>query len=192
MNRTIPCPDCQRPLRVPENLLGQAVQCPSCSHTFVAPESVEETPHPPSVLPLEHPYDEPRPSKRPEHEDARDEDYVRPPHRREKPGKVQAIAVMILVGGIYAVVWSVGSTLLSGFVCCFWPGTYYSLVMGIRAIIKGSNLLGDHAYRLAPPQGTAIMMIINIMNADIVNLTMGILVLVFLSDPEVKDYFRGR
>jgi hypothetical protein len=58
------------------------------------------------------------------------------------------------------------------------------------AIVKGSNLIGDYAYRLPPPQGIAIMMIINIINGDAVNLTLGILVLVFLSDPEVKAYFR--
>jgi hypothetical protein len=30
------CPQCQRQLRVPDNLLGQSVQCPSCRTTFVA------------------------------------------------------------------------------------------------------------------------------------------------------------
>jgi predicted Zn finger-like uncharacterized protein len=192
MTLTISCPDCQRPLRVPENLLGQAVKCPSCSHTFVAPESLEETPArpagpPPKVLSE----DEPRPAKLPTHDEDLDQDRGQVPGRpRTKPGKAQAIAIMILIGGIYACLLAVGSTLLSGFACCLWPGSYYSLVMGIMAITKGSNLLGDNAYRLPAPQGIAVMMIINIINADLVNLTMGILVLVFLSDPEVKAYFR--
>jgi hypothetical protein len=63
--------------------------------------------------------------------------------------------------------------------------------MGIMAIIKGANLLSEKAYVQHPPQGIATMMIINIINCDLPNLVMGILVLVFLSDPEVKDYFRG-
>jgi hypothetical protein len=193
MSLTILCPQCQRSLHVPENLLGQAVMCPSCSHTFVAPESVKEPPHRSAEpLPKVHHEDEPRPSKLPAHDDGRREEYGKaPPRRHEKPGKVQAIAVMVLVGGIYACIWALGSTLLSGFACCLWPGAYYGLVMGIMAIIKGSNLLSDKASRLAPPQGIAVMMLINIINGDLVNLTMGILVLVFLSDPEVKAYFRG-
>jgi len=28
------CPNCQKPLRVPESLLGQTIRCKSCSHTF--------------------------------------------------------------------------------------------------------------------------------------------------------------
>ncbi len=191
MSLTILCPDCQRSLRVPENLLGQAVKCPSCSHTFIAPESVEETRSRPVEPPKLHYDEEPLPSKRPVPDDERKEDFEAEPRRpREKPGKVQAIAVMMLVGGILACVWGMGSTLLSGFACCLWPGAYYGFVMGIMAIVKGSNLLGDNAYRLPPPQGIGIMMIINIINGDAVNLTLGILVLVFLSDPEVKAYFR--
>lgn len=193
MNLTILCPQCQRSLRVPENLLGQAVRCPNCSHTFVAPESVEQTPRSAAQPPSKIPYaDEIRPSKLPPHKEDRDEDHGKAPSRpHEKPGKVQAIAIMVLIGGIYACVWALGSTLLSGFACCLWPGAYYGLVMGIMAISKGANLLGDKASRLAPPQGIAVMMIINIINGDLVNLTLGILVLVFLSDPEVKSYYRG-
>jgi hypothetical protein len=108
-----------------------------------------------------------------------------------KPGKAHAIAIMILIGGIYACLLSAGLTLFSGFACCLWPGSYYGMVMGIMAIIKGSNLLGDRAYRLPPPYGIGNMMIINIINGDFVNLTMGILVLVFLADEEVKAYFRS-
>jgi predicted Zn finger-like uncharacterized protein len=192
MTLTISCPDCQRPLRVPENLLGQAVKCPSCSHTFVAPEGVEETPaRPVAPPPRIDSNDEPRPAKLPAHDEDRALERDKAPSSRPvKPAKAQAIAIMILVGGIYALIWSLSSTLLSGFACCLWPGAYYGLVMGIMAILKGSNLLGDNAYRLPPPQGIVVMMIINIMNADLVNLTLGILVLVFLGDPEVRAYFR--
>ncbi len=192
MNLTIACPDCQRSLRVPGNLLGQAVKCPSCSHTFVAPECAEEpSPRPTGPSPKIHYDEEPRPSKRlaPEEDLAPDNEVV-PTRIHEKPGKVQAIAILVLVGGIYACIWSLGSTLLSAFACCLWPGAYYGLVMGIMAILRGANLLGDRAYRQVPPQGIAIMMIINIINGDFVNLTLGIITLVFLGDPEVKAYFR--
>jgi predicted Zn finger-like uncharacterized protein len=47
MNLTISCPACQRPLRVPEDLLGQAVKCPSCTHVFTAPTPGEAEAPPP-------------------------------------------------------------------------------------------------------------------------------------------------
>jgi hypothetical protein len=36
MQEIINCPSCQRRLQVPEALIGQDVQCPTCSATFVA------------------------------------------------------------------------------------------------------------------------------------------------------------
>jgi predicted Zn finger-like uncharacterized protein len=35
------CPNCQRQLKVPENLLGKTVRCPSCQTTFVAQDDQE-------------------------------------------------------------------------------------------------------------------------------------------------------
>jgi len=214
MSFTISCPDCQRPLRVPESLLGQAVKCPSCAHTFTAPEQVADEPPPrpvserpsrrPAAPPPEDDYDdEPRPSRRRPRDDEYEDDYDEAPRRsrrrREKPGKVQAIGIMILIGGILAALYAVGmlayigiiglASMGIGLLCCLWPGPYYALIVGIMAIIKGSRLLGDKAHRETPPQGIAIMMIVNIINGDFLNLVLGILVLVFLSDEEVKDYF---
>jgi predicted Zn finger-like uncharacterized protein len=40
------CPQCQRPLRVTDELLGRLVKCPACQHTFTAPTSVEPAPVP--------------------------------------------------------------------------------------------------------------------------------------------------
>jgi predicted RNA-binding Zn-ribbon protein involved in translation (DUF1610 family) len=36
MADVISCPSCQRKLQVPESLIGQDVQCPSCGATFIA------------------------------------------------------------------------------------------------------------------------------------------------------------
>lgn len=206
MSFTISCPSCQRTLRVPENLLGQAVKCPSCAHNFTAPEHVEDEPPPPPASdrpsrraappPPEEEYeDEPRPSKRRARDEDYEDDYDAPRRRRraDKPGKVQAIGIMMLVGGILACLLTLSvhswAAFLSFGLCCI-PGTY-CLIMGIMAIIRGTQLLGDKAYVYPPPQGIAIMMIINIINGDVVNLVLGILVLIFLADEEVKDYFRG-
>ncbi len=194
MSFTIACPSCQRTLRVPENLLGQAVMCPSCSHTFTSPENFEEeAPARRSTVPPPETEDEPRPSKRrvidDDHDEVDDDAPRRFRRRHEKPSKVQAIAIMTLVGGILATLTAVGIMATIYGLC--WPGAYYSLVMGIMAIVKGSQLLGDRASAQAPPSGIAIMQIVNIVNCDFVNLTLGIINLVFLSDKEVKDFFKG-
>lgn len=106
----------------------------------------------------------------------------------QKPGKVQAIAIMMLVGGILAtingVVWMFATLFL-------WPGAYYSLVMGIMAIIKGSKLIGQNGHLEAPPKTIAIMQIVNIINCDVPNTVMGILALIFLGEPQVKAYYQG-
>ena len=38
MPTSVACPGCKRLLKLPEAVLGQLVQCPSCSHTFTARE----------------------------------------------------------------------------------------------------------------------------------------------------------
>jgi predicted Zn finger-like uncharacterized protein len=215
MSSTISCPSCQRTLRVPESLLGQAVKCPSCSHNFTAPESAEEeVPRRAAATASERPSrrsapppapeddygEEPRPSKRRARADRYDDDYEdddaprrsRRVRREEKPGKVQAIAIMTLIGGIISLLLGL-SYLVTGVMTCIflaWPGIYYALVLGIMGLIKGIQLMGDKAYKESPPQGIAIMMIINVINCDFINLALGIVVLVFLGDEEVKDYFR--
>lgn len=111
-----------------------------------------------------------------------------------KPGKVQAISIMMLIGGIFATVtgisWLIAGVASMG-VCCLWPGGYYSLVLGIMAIIASSKLLGQQSHLQPAPKTIAIMQIKNIVNGDIANCVMGIIALVFLSEPEVQQYFRG-
>jgi hypothetical protein len=42
MPTTISCPNCQKTLRLPENMLGKRVRCPGCQETFVAAAPEEE------------------------------------------------------------------------------------------------------------------------------------------------------
>jgi hypothetical protein len=110
-----------------------------------------------------------------------------------KPGKVQAIAIMVLVGGIVAVFLGLVWFLSLAMTCIglLWPGPYYAIVAGILAIIKGAKLLGKEDYKQKAPKTIAIMQIICIVNCDIANLALGIVTLVFLGDEEVKAYYRG-
>jgi hypothetical protein len=111
--------------------------------------------------------------------------------RDERPGKVQAISIMTLIGGIYAVLHFLVGGVGSYGMCCLWPGLYYAIVVGILAIIKGSQLLGQDARHQAPPKTIAILMIIEIINFDVICTVLGIIVLVFCGDPEVEEYFQG-
>ncbi len=219
MAHLITCPECDKHLQVPEDLVGRQVQCPECQHRFIAAVAQEQEP---SKAKTPNETDEPaawdkrstragvskKTSRRSYDDD--DDDYgdrrrgddddddldVRrngPSARRDggsdKPGHVTGIGVMALIGGIWAIMLFLGLIGGSGLVCCLWPGSYYSVVVGILAIIKGSSILGNQAYVNTPPTGIAVMMIINIINGDVVNLVLGILILVFCGDEEVKAYF---
>lgn len=171
------CPSCRAAVRVPDELAGRLVRCPTCNATFMAGGGVSIL-EPPPEIPVREPLAEPAgPAE------------VFP--YREKPGKVQAIAAMTLAGGIWALLVALGAGAFSSGVCCMWPGTYYSLVLGILAVLRGANLLGERAYQEPAPTVIAIMQIVNIINADFPNVVLGILTLVFLGDEEVKRYFRA-
>ena len=125
---------------------------------------------------------------------------VAPAGQPIKPGKLQAVAIMTLVGGIIGVFVGLGygcyfslltlATFGFGAVLMILP--LYALIFGIMAITKGSQMLGPNslpAFKSA--KSVAIMQIINIICCDVLNLIMGIINLVFLNDPEVRDYLRS-
>ena len=97
---------------------------------------------------------------------------------------------MTLVGGIVAILNCLWVGLAS---VGIWIPWIYSLILGIMATIKGSQMLGSNpAPAFASAKTIAIMQIVNIINCDVPNLVMGIINLVFLNDPEVKDYLHSQ
>ena len=108
-----------------------------------------------------------------------------------RPGKLQAIAIITLVQGIMAII---GSLVWALSTLCLWVPFIYGLVYGIMATIKGSAMLGQNpwpAYQTV--RTTAIMGIVNVINCDFMfGMTGGIIILVFLNDPEVKAYIQSR
>src|SRR5207245_719685 len=38
----VSCPQCERPLRVPDELVGRPAKCPACGLTFAVPSGVHE------------------------------------------------------------------------------------------------------------------------------------------------------
>jgi predicted Zn finger-like uncharacterized protein len=194
------CPACRNELRVQDEFLGRKVRCPTCNAVFEAGTTpVADAPGAPGQgapgAPAQEEVVDYDPAADPRARRRRDPDDYDDRRTRDKPGKVQAIAIMMLIGGILALINGLTLLLSLGLgsmgICCLWPGPYYGLVVGIMAIVKGSQLLGKDDWRQPPPRGIAIMQIINIINFDMPNCVMGILTLVFLNEPEVRRYYRG-
>jgi predicted Zn finger-like uncharacterized protein len=128
MNQIIHCPSCNRPLRVPDDLLGRPVRCPSCSTEFTAvgnggaapPEARDESgagpAREPPFLAGEHVTDQPGPDATRERpvrdryarDDEQDEDYPRYRHSRESASsKVTGPAIGLMICGGLAVAISI-------------------------------------------------------------------------------------
>ena len=122
-----------------------------------------------------------------------------PLHPNVKPGKVQAIAIMTLVGGILAILASLAwatyviifGMLSFGLLCVFIVFPIYQLTAGIILTVRGSKMLGKNpqaAYSSA--KSSAILQIICIICCDVFNLVMGIVSLVNQGDPQVRTYMQ--
>lgn len=110
----------------------------------------------------------------------------------QKPGKVQAMSIMLLVNGILNVLWGIIYTFMVvlgtigiGLLCV--PYTILPIILGIFEIVAGTRLMGN------PPRKyniktLAILEIISIITMNFISLTVGILNLVFVSDPETQAY----
>jgi hypothetical protein len=83
-----------------------------------------------------------------------------------KRGKVAGLGVMAIVGVVVAILIALGF----GF-CRLW-----------------TPARNNNASQQTSPTGIAIIMIINIINTDVVNCVLGIVMLVFCGDEEVKEY----
>lgn len=85
MQEIINCPSCRRKLQVPDSLLGQDVQCPTCGATFVAAWG-NQTPDSPVPRSEQHPWQPPSNENpnRAEHyadEQVEGDEYEDYPHR---------------------------------------------------------------------------------------------------------------
>jgi hypothetical protein len=79
MPELIRCPHCSRQLQLPESLMGQEVQCPSCGAAFVASAGPQVTaprpPQPPPSPPGGPEYPPPRPRREYRDDYDRQDDY---------------------------------------------------------------------------------------------------------------------
>jgi DNA-directed RNA polymerase subunit RPC12/RpoP len=176
-----PCTGCGVRLSVAPADLGAEVECPYCKTTFRATAA---SPGPPGSVRDE--YDDDRPARRRRRRTRRSVEYDDGYGRRSrKPGEVAAIGGMLLGGGIVALVMA-GIVGLSA--CCLWPVSWLSLVWGILAIIRGSQMLGRDDLQ-GPPRVLLILQIVLILNGDVINCVLGIVGLVLLNNPAVRGYY---
>jgi hypothetical protein len=115
MPEVVSCPQCERKLRVPDELISKLVKCPTCGTTFTA-EVGGAAPPPLSVQPREEPSwreEEdlpPRPSAQPRRREADDydeddyDDYPRRPRTVHRVGMAPHRGTLILVLGILGLV----------------------------------------------------------------------------------------
>jgi hypothetical protein len=172
------CTGCRKLLRSDDDAAGKQARCPECG-------AVAEVPAAPGTAPASStsPFVQPVSTSPFGPATA----TGAPP----KPGKVLAIAIMLIVGGGLAASLAITDLLMAFGVCFTAILAPYEIVLAILAITKGVRLLSANAYIEAPPKGIAIMQIVNIINCDVTNLVLGIIVLAFCNDPDVKAYLRG-
>jgi len=114
-------------------------------------------------------------------------------NEEKKPGKLTAIGIMTLIGGILAVLVGIGEAVgvISSlcFACFLIPGAAVSFFGGIFMIVQGTLLLGQNpAQHIHRTRISASIQIACILAGDVVNLILGILNHVFLSDRAIVDY----
>jgi len=116
MPEIVQCPQCVRPLRVPDDLLGKKVKCPTCGSNFVAEAEPAPASEPASAPPRPAP---PRPKASPPADvpadrPPRDEDYDdnedRPlsPRRGHRRDATPHRGQLILILGILSIVTGLG------------------------------------------------------------------------------------
>ena len=116
------------------------------------------------------------------------------PFGTQKPGKVQALAIMTLINGALNIVYALGATLAIvlgtlgiGLLCA--PVTILPAVLGVFEILWAIKLLSDPPQPVQPSQVIPILEISCILTGNVVSLVVGILSLVFQNELEVKRYF---
>ena len=120
-------------------------------------------------------------------------DQIVMPTNQSTPGKVQAIAIIMLVNGILNVLAGLsitGAAIVSivGLLCL--PVAVLPLVLGVFEIVYASKMLSGKLVAVNTIKTLAIFEIANIIYGNVLSVVAGILNLVFLDDPQVKSYIQ--
>ena len=102
------------------------------------------------------------------------------------PGKLQAVYIMTICGGGWAVLMTLALVFFTFGLGLLWPGTYLEIVTAVFALVHGIKGINSKHYRI--PRFVPILLIVNVINCDVVNLVLGIITLIFLKDPDVEAH----
>jgi len=109
-----------------------------------------------------------------------------------RPEKVTAIAVLSLLNGIVSVIWgiiiSIGALATIVGICCL-PVTILPIILGGFEIVYAIRLLSNPPHPSTPNKTIAILDIVSILYGNFISLVIGILLLVFYNDSDVKEWF---
>lgn len=109
----------------------------------------------------------------------------------KKPGKLTAIAVIMLVSGIFNCLYSLYYIVLAPFTMCLSLIVLpLILTTGIMEIVHASKLLKDPIPVYKPATAIAVLEICCVLLCSMFAVVAGILALIFWGDPEVKQYYR--
>ena len=125
MALVVTCPACQRRLQVPDDLVGQDVQCPECELLFTAavgvPPSTAIGTQAPAPGPAAPEWENPpaKPTSRPDRwaDPDEDDDHQRPVRRVDRGDYAPHRGAMILTFGILSLVGAILFALFCGIFC---------------------------------------------------------------------------
>lgn len=110
----------------------------------------------------------------------------------EKPSNVNAAGALLLAGGIVATLVSLAFALGT---LGLWLPWIYGVIAGIYSIVKGAQLLNYQGPGSGPPPGVptaaSVMLIVNVLNCDMMSMTLGIVSLALLNDAQTRAYLEG-
>lgn len=120
------------------------------------------------------------------------------PEHRVVPSKVQTIGILHVVGGVmnllisvfwlfYGMVFGLATFGIGLVACC---PAFLLFPLGIVELMSGIRHLSSNHRGLAPPRLTAVAQICSLLACSVLSAVFGILTLVFLSDPEVEEYYQ--
>ena len=113
--------------------------------------------------------------------------------RPSKPDRIQAISIMLLVSGIVNILVALGITIPLiagtfglGIFCA--PLTLLPIVVAVFELMAAANLLANPTRPVTNLQMIAIFEICCIITGNVISMVIGIVNLMFYSDPETRNW----
>jgi hypothetical protein len=110
---------------------------------------------------------------------------------RTKSQKVQSIGILMIINGTINLFFGVGLGVGLAFTVCCAPWGLLPIILGIFELVYGIRLSSFDTKRapLANIQVVAILEIVAILAGNVISLVIGIINLILLNEPEVRQSF---